>query len=137
MVIPRLLINSHGRPNGDRAWKISVIATLSVFDCSDDGERQRVEKIVPGVDEIDDGHRRQRRRRHRQHDAPDDLRQPGASTIGRLLDLVGDLADERDQHPDGKRGQHAAHDQGEPDQRIEQPQVAQHLIERNDGHDLR
>ncbi len=84
--------------------------------------------MIPGPDEWHD-------------DAPQGAPLAGAVNPGGLFDVVGNLADERYQHPDTESGGGDRLRQRYPDQGVDEMEVAQDEVERDDhddaAHDLR
>src|ERR1700730_14241923 len=64
------------------------------------GEDHREEEVVPGEDEGEDGGRHHNRLDQRQGDAPEGGPVGAAVDEGRVLQLRGDVLEERDHHPD-------------------------------------
>jgi hypothetical protein len=132
MTIPNALMRCQGRPKGFRAWKTSVIAMLMVFELSvavkasglmssfqATMKLMRNNVIKTGLARGITTWRSTLRR--------------FAPSMRALFELLGNCLQVRDEHPDRERNQGAAHDDGEPDEGVEQAQPPEDLVEGQDG----
>src|SRR5436309_9977400 len=93
-------------------------------------EDHRVEKLVPEVDEVQDdggGHRRQR---HREHHAPEHGPVAAAVDASGLLELGGDLGEERAQQVDRQRQLGGDVEEDQTGEGVEDTVLHEYLIER-------
>src|SRR5262249_2335548 len=99
-------------------------------------EDDRIEELVPEVDEVQDHRGGHRGQRHREHDAAE--RRPVAAAIDArgFFQLGGDLGEERAQQVDRQRELGDDVDEREASEGVEEPVLHQDLEERQQ-HDLR